>query len=119
MEGNVEISMETTPASAPHRMLGSSASYVCSKTTHHFKVLYQIPVSSCRLLALEKRFKPFQKQQIFTDLPKLKKIPFGSCIYYNLILLLLMFLNVKYQIMHLTFVSTTIAVNKEVALLIN
>lgn len=28
MEGNAEIWMETTPASAPHRMLESSASYV-------------------------------------------------------------------------------------------
>lgn len=30
MEGNAEIWMETTPASAPHRMLESSASYVCA-----------------------------------------------------------------------------------------
>lgn len=30
MEGHAEISMKTTPAGAPHHMLESSASYVCS-----------------------------------------------------------------------------------------
>lgn len=55
MEGHVGILMETTPASAPHRMLESSASYVCSPTTTslHFTHFPQIYNTSCHLLFLK------------------------------------------------------------------